>query len=131
MSELLPCPFCGGGALEKFDLPIYGESAVIMHTREDCFLVKTYAGGIFTYEYERGNKLFITRMAELLEVDEQEAIKAWNTRAVRTCTMTHNEAMSGDEIYPTDAYTCSSCGWTNLVDKPCCCENCGAKVVSE
>lgn len=46
-----------------------------------------------------------------------------------TCTMEHDEHNSGDELYPTDAWVCNSCGWIHYAGKPCHCENCGRMVV--
>ena len=36
---------------------------------------------------------------------------------------------SGDEIYPTEAYRCSECGWIVSEGKPTYCPCCGAEVI--
>ena len=71
------------------------------------------------------------------------SIEAWNTRSItatavmcyeaapngRTCHMTYNKELSGDEYYPTQAYTCSKCGWITEMGVPRYCPSCGARVV--
>lgn len=126
INNLLPCPFCGGRPTVFF--PQDGFPEILCR---NC--------------YQAGTTLTQSTMAE--------AIAAWNTRAERmshthdellaemraindewaqerTCCMDYNAAWSGDEIYPTEAYTCSLCGCTTLDGKPVYCPNCGAKVVS-
>lgn len=47
----------------------------------------------------------------------------------RTCKMEYEDEWSGDELYPTEAYSCSACGRMTLEGKPRYCPGCGAKVV--
>lgn len=106
-TELKPCPFCGGEAQvgwTDFD------SGVIFVGCETC--------GMYCEPKD-------------CYANEQKAIEAWNTRAKRTCHMTYNEEWSGDEYYPTQAYTCSRCGWITEMGVPRYCPSCGAKVVDE
>ena len=36
---------------------------------------------------------------------------------------------SGDELYPTDCYACSVCGFKEMNGKPRYCPGCGARVI--
>lgn len=47
-----------------------------------------------------------------------------------TCRMEPNEDWSGEELYPTDAYTCSACGAVAVDGKPKFCPECGAEVIA-
>lgn len=114
-TKLLPCPFCGGEPDE--------------------------------YEGEYGNGVYCMKCGAMVgepihlgfniaeRVSYEQAAKAWNTRAERTCRMT-------------DRGECSECGayivraWTEVHDfngdmkridlrSHNYCPNCGAKVVSE
>ena len=110
MSELLPCPFCGGEA-EIMHLPAVEPSAQwhIHCANRDCEVDP-----------------FLWRSTEA------EAIAAWNSRAERTC---RNASYRVDE----SRFHCSECEfgcWVKDVadgrDKlPRYCPNCGAKVVDE
>lgn len=78
MSELLPCPFCGGEA--RFET--YGGTA--------CAVVcQTCGCGTPTMRLDDG----------------MIAADLWNRRAERTCRMEYNEQWSGDELYPTECYS--------------------------
>lgn len=48
-----------------------------------------------------------------------------------TCSMEYMPEYSGDEIYPTEAYRCSECGWVVSEGKPTYCPCCGAEVLDE
>lgn len=111
MSELLPCPFCGG------------EAYIIGYTgTRECRRINYYT--------VRCRKC----MCETWENDtEAEAIEAWNTRAERTCKF-------GSEVSAFDVtlnmladipwYWCLGCGAaTPSISNYCM--HCGAKVVDE
>ena len=66
-----------------------------------------------------GDSLF-TVLADLIEPEPE-----------RTCAMEYCDEWSGDELYPTEAYTCSICGYIELDGKTNYCSNCGAKVIEE
>lgn len=102
--ELKPCPFCGGEAV------MCGFQDEMMHFVKcrDCGACSDGA-----------------------QLSAETAAAAWNRRAERTCRMEFCEEWSGDELYPTVAYTCSSCGWVTQEGKPSYCPHCGAKVVDE
>lgn len=118
MSELLPCPFCGGEAqVMKMDLGEIEEGWQVwgiwcvddLHAEEH--------GG-----YQHGH--FIDNYAT-----EAEAIEAWNTRAERTCKFLWSLADNGWVDH-----TCSCCGYVENTDIHVYlgyryCPNCGAKVI--
>ena len=49
----------------------------------------------------------------------------------RRCSMKYRPEYSGDEIYPTEVYKCSKCGWFVNEGKPDYCPSCGAEVIDE
>ena len=109
MTELLPCPFCGGKAYTAIgQLQNEGHGYVVFC--DSCHVHQSY-----------------------LDRTEAEAIAAWNTRAERTCkpldytigSYTH-KAMEKDEWYCQSA-VCSACG--EYIPIMNYCPNCGAKVV--
>lgn len=111
MSELLPCPFCGGEAYsEPFTI---GDGWYV----SDDYQVICGVCGTFSKVYQ----------------NEKEAIKAWNSRVERTCTIEQSGFATG---------FCSECGgefcasvFNNIppdyVEPEHYCPCCGAKVVSE
>lgn len=107
--NLLPCPFCGGEA-ELKHRPISGSDDKGWFVRCRC-------------------SARIGLKVNGIGMTKAEAIAAWNTRMERTCRMKYNAEYSGNEIYPTEAYTCSSCRLTTYDGKPDYCPYCGAKVV--
>lgn len=48
-----------------------------------------------------------------------------------TCSMEYRPEFSGDELYPTEAYKCSACGWIVSEGMPSYCPSCGAEVLDE
>ena len=108
MSELLPCPFCGG-------------EADVIDYDDECWVAHQCANGtsVETNSYET----------------EAEAIAAWNSRAERTCKWELEH--SGTPYDKWRCSKCGylfvepRCdqGYTDL--EPNYCPNCGAKVVDE
>lgn len=47
-----------------------------------------------------------------------------------TCHMEYDARWSNDELYPTEAYTCSACENITQEGKPNFCPNCGRRVVA-
>lgn len=107
MSELLPCPFCGGEAELH---PTYD-----MDTSE--------VDGWFVW---CNNKECECAPETREHFTEAEAIAAWNTRAERTCENIDKYASDG-------FFICGNCGFgDNAIElTPNYCPNCGAKVVGE
>lgn len=101
MSELLPCPFCGGEA-------------------------HTYKNNLWHVACEQALCGCVTMSAFITEA---EAIDAWNTRAERTCRNVDEEypyfECSECGCHAVVGYRGSGAGLPNY------CPNCGAKVVSE
>lgn len=48
-----------------------------------------------------------------------------------TCSMEYRPEYSGDEIYPTEVYMCSECGWFVNEGKPDYCPSCGKEVLDD
>ena len=109
MTELLPCPFCGGEAIAWSEPDnVEGEYAYII----GCAKCDASIGFCET---------------------EAEAIKTWNTRAERTCEMVLTELSSGSAYH--DVWLCSACGEQverhtvmGKSEPPNYCPNCGARV---
>lgn len=135
MSELKPCPFCGGEATIRREDDMW-----IVECRHHGWSSKddvgcSYAGDISLYVEISGKVNHWTHEIEYAEKDidlaKKKAIEAWNRRAERTCSMEYNEEWSGDELYPTECYNCSECGHMTSDGMPSYCPNCGAKVTDE
>lgn len=111
MSELKPCPFCGGKYVQV--RYIGGEwqepSAFVSGYRGEC--CSCYA---ITAAYGT----------------EAEAAAAWNTRHVETCRLPETYIDHGSIEYngTTSWRLCSACGAEVLADPANYCPNCGRKV---
>lgn len=106
MSELLPCPFCGGEAdIKKWTSTPF---AIVVCKTKDC---PCSSFGTNCYN------------------NEQEAIEAWNTRTERTCKVLNEEV---DDLYET-VFTNLSCGhyYNGCKEFVNYCPRCGAKVVNK
>lgn len=103
MTELKPCPFCGGSVhmttVNNDDLP----------NKMHYFLCRSCC-----------KKITLWSKSADLNNAEAEAIEAWNTRAERTCT-----AVLAKSDY---ASTCSECGAMLANWAMQYCPNCGARV---
>ena len=126
MSELKPCPFCGGEA--KLVIGTLRDGGYI----ENCAFVRCERCGARSYEFH-----------ECVTPDEVQgyASEAWNRRDERTCRMVdcgsrdtcvvNRELVSGNIVSMEFGYKqCSECG-ANVFDCPTVryCPSCGAKVV--
>jgi hypothetical protein len=116
MTELLPCPFCGGEADVK-----------VLEYDDDCKVWGVFCEFDLANEYSHGH--FVDNYAT-----EAEAIEAWNTRAVETCKLICHEVELPDSLKDADVeiyvYECSECGERMFSDYNYC-PNCGAKVMGE
>lgn len=109
MSELKPCPFCGGEAKTRLDDRWWVHCG-------NC----TCEIGFEGMDENGYSGHFDT---------EAEAIDAWNTRAERTCEQIDVTEMH--KPFTTHMTECSECGGVLAVDEmpaPNYCPNCGAKV---
>ena len=108
MSDLRPCPFCGGEA------------------------EATFLEAARYYKIQCGNTKCIIRTAlPRVYNTEAEAIEAWNTRHERTCDMIIRPDYR-QRWADSTAYDCTSCGHVNL--DPVAggyCRWCGARVKEE
>lgn len=138
MSELLPCPFCGGSAKiaqcddegnvrgEEYESnPWSGLGYRIVHESDDCPISTGEDGYNLIYD------------------SREEAISHWNRRAERTCNVvfrSHKVSQTQTALVK----SCSGCGFEfgteientfpfevtiNSISIPNYCPNCGAKVV--
>ena len=102
MSELKPCPFCGGEA-------------------------HTYHNNLWHVGCENALNGCVTMSAF---VTEAEAIDAWNARAERTCRLIRHGSLANMPSFV--CWSCSECGfgWHHSEnDKQFSfCPNCGARV---
>jgi len=106
MTELKPCPFCGGEAETLTAESMYGGYLFSIMCNDCC---------------SRGD-IYDT---------EAEAIEAWNTRAVETCSVVASYSPS-DMNEDDEWYFAFSCGHELYWDEPeppSFCPDCGAKVV--
>jgi Lar family restriction alleviation protein len=107
MSDLLPCPFCGGVAT----------------------LFRSYGpmGRYYIECCDNGGCHSTTKNCKTA----QEAADAWNTRAERTCHWEWSEF--GNEPDTWEGWDCSVCGemGDELSEIPNFCPSCGAKVIDE
>lgn len=111
MTELEPCPFCGGSAKER---------AAFASGSTDKVGVYVECEGCGAWS-----------KTEWGEEAEKKAADAWNARSERTCT----------DVEGGDFFRCSACGcevmrvadgWKPLyMGEINHCPNCGAKVVSD
>lgn len=108
MSELKPCPFCGGEAE--------------MH----------YVSDIFSrHRPSYWSQCCNCRMSGKHHRTRQEAIDAWNTRAERTCEFKPFKGPISDTDEEGNRQgVCSVCS-AYMHEQFCYCPNCGRKVVDE
>ena len=131
MSELLPCPFCGGEA-NVIDHHNDNGSVSVGCNNDTClgfsglgWLYKTEAEAIAAWNSRADYHGY-----EQAAIEAWESIKAWNSRAERTCECVAEYAESPIDGKKIVLHRCSAC---HELMRPHMryCPNCGAKVVSE
>lgn len=107
MSELLPCPFCGGEASKR----LFYRGKYRVH----CNVCDAHSGDVCD--------------------TEAEAIAAWNSRAERTCeVISHKTFCGAGGCEEAGELWTLSCGHEVMNDSdfpPNFCDECGCKVVGE
>lgn len=122
MTELEPCPFCGG------DVKLIRDPEM-EHYVIEC---KNHAWGDpnETPDMAAGDVSMVSWRDT--EESKHALIETWNARWERTCHMNYT-SLDGEEC--ADGIECDECGWSDLCDPgyphPAHCPGCGAKVVSE
>ena len=114
MSNLKPCPFCGGEAFVNDDPTGNGGKP---HMSGNVGLGRLWSVECDECGADAG-----------FWQDRDVAIAAWNSRAERTCEFAP-DGMMDDRLW----YSCSNCGGYITTDygMPSYCPHCGCKVVSE
>lgn len=114
MSELLPCPFCGGEAkVYEMQYGADGQYSVF---------------GVFCVDDSNSELIGLSKYQHGHFIDNfptpAEAIAAWNSRAERTC--------KNVDDHKTVWFICSVCGYQQkLSHTRSYCPNCGARRVGE
>jgi Lar family restriction alleviation protein len=129
MSELLPCPFCGGEA-EMLTAQSMNGGYLFGIMCNDC----RSRGDVYDTEAEAiaaWNSRADYHGYEQAAIEAWESIKAWNSRAERTCKQEERGwGTEGDH-----ARVWLTCGHDCMVptvqDLPNYCPKCGCKVVDE
>lgn len=139
MTDLLPCPFCGGSNLVRSVdggiLPDFIEKEWFDYRKKPYYITCTLTCddcGTMLQGYTATSKHDDCNPADAIE----DAYSKWNTRAERTCRFIND---SDGEFPP----KCSACGYEPSIYE-CAwladngykydgnyCPNCGARVVSE
>ena len=127
MSELLPCPFCKKGKAYTIKPARYGKSwGVLCECGAFLGFYATEAEAIAAW-----NTRVDYHGYEQAAIEAWESIKAWNSRAERTCKQEERGwGTEGDH-----ARVWLTCGHDCMVptvqDLPNYCPTCGCKVVGE
>lgn len=128
MSELLFCPFCGGEA-EILTAESMNGGYLFGIMCNDC----RSRGDVYDTEAEAiaaWNSRADYHGYEQAAIEAWESIKAWNSRAERTCHWEYPQSVNGWVGY----MVCSSCGEKydeTVADLANYCPNCGARRVGE
>ena len=104
-------------------------------TREPYCGTRELAGRVHDRVSDRERRDIVTALRNIpfFEDDEtgEERCEINDLIDRPTCSMEYMPEYSGDEIYPTEAYRCSECGWIASEGKPTYCPCCGAEVLDE
>ena len=119
MSELKPCPFCGGEASKR----LFYKGKYRVH----CNVCDAHSGDVCDTEAEAiaaWNSRADYHGYEQAAIEAWESVKAWNSRAERTC--------QNVDDHKTVWFICSVCGnQQKLSHTRSYCPHCGCKVVGE
>lgn len=109
MSDLMPCPFCGGEAHIKEVVSACGTLYTVGCSDSECMGYETW----------------------LLKPTKEESIAAWNRRAERTCSISY-EYDGVPFFHPIHVHELTCGHYVRLFeDAPRYCPYCGARVVDE
>lgn len=134
MTELKPCPFCGGKYTQVRYIGWESPSAFDSGYRTECCDC-----GVITAAYpteEEAAAAWNTRTDyhgyEQAAIEAWKSIKKWNTRHVETCKLRELDALTQTLSMVNGCAwgECSECGCLTPDDSTYCI-NCGRKVVSE
>ena len=135
MSELLPCPFCGGEAEMLTAESMYG-GYLFGIMCNDC----RSRGDVYDTEAEAiaaWNSRADYHGYEQAAIEAWESIKAWNSRAERTCEFSIKDNMNETEGMGDVWIECSACNCVfdfyadEWLMKMSYCPSCGARRVGE
>ena len=124
MTELLPCPFCGGEA----------HTYKTMAQRYCAICNKPFCANVGPFDTEAEAitawNTRAERVGERKTINKTGDFVTHDSRAERTCKMEYSGGVH--EFLSLDTWTCSECG-CEMYDaaEPNYCPNCGAKVVGE
>ena len=130
MSELEPCPFCGGEAeLKRYQS---GDWQVICYHTDGCIMLESDLDNCYWENVQTLARQWNTRHQCGLADEDYNILLDELGVSERTCEIEH---VKGGARY--DVWRCSACGYeyaesvseTSVVRNYC--PNCGAKVVSE
>lgn len=126
MTELLPCPFCGGEA----DVIDYDDECWVAHQCANGTSVETNSYETEAEAIAAWNSRADYHGYEQAAIEAWESIKAWNSRAERTCHIEY--PYYGDAPVINGQPQCSECKTEFAVGAfPHYCPNCGARRVDE
>ena len=124
MSDLLPCPFCGG-------------QVALAWNKKEVVCLKCEALGPFCDTEAEAIAAWNTRVDyhgyEQAAIEAWESIKAWNSRAERTCkVISHKTFCGAGGCEEAGELWTLSCGHEVMNDSdfpPNFCDECGCKVI--
>lgn len=137
MTELKPCPFCGGEAHIAENVGYRGDIAYTVNCNAVYGCIASDSG-LWYSSREAAVEAWNTRADyhgfEQAAIEAWKSIKTWNTRAERTCKVESKIFIEGEYV-PCPYYEYEmECGGQFRWDEPeppSFCPDCGAKVVDE
>ena len=129
MSELKPCPFCGGEAALVPTLKTTVREWFVTCNNLECSVLACR-----TKRYYTEAEAIAAWNTRYHSAFEETVIKAWEEIKAyqeRTCQMNWVKKFPEYEDCIFECWECSACKRTNDEQRPRFCPNCGAKVVGE